>query len=54
MRGNRREAQVARRMNGNMQLWGVRGQGREPLESPRDLGWERFQGLSGDELCQNA
>jgi hypothetical protein len=32
---------------------GARGQGK-PLESPRDLGYERLPGLNGDDLTRNA
>jgi hypothetical protein len=53
MRGDRRESQRARRMNGNMQQCVVGGLGK-PLESHRDLGCERLRGLSGDDLSQNA
>jgi hypothetical protein len=41
-----------RRMNGNMQLCGV--EVGKPLESPSDLGCERFLGLNGSDLSQNA
>ena len=41
--GDRREAQKARRMNGNMQPWGLG----DPLESTRDLEGERLSRLSG-------
>jgi hypothetical protein len=44
---DRREAQRARRMNGNMLgLWGME----EFLESPRHLGCERLPGPSGYDL----
>ena len=49
---DRRETQRARRINGNMQLWGMWG-GREPLESPRTLEYDRFAGPNGDYLSQN-
>ena len=49
---DRREGQRARRMNGTMQLWEVEGQ-REPLESLRDMGYERLKRLNGDGLRQN-
>lgn len=39
-------------MNGNMQLLEV-GVG-EPLQSPRDLGYERLPGLNVGNLSQNA
>ena len=51
MGADRREAQRARRMDGNMQLVGVRVQG-EPLESPRNLGGESLPRIIGDDLSQ--
>jgi hypothetical protein len=50
---NRREAQRARRMNGNLQWSGVGGQG-ESLGSPRDLRWGRFSGVKVDDLSRDA
>ena len=46
--GDRRKAQRANRMNGNMHR-GVGG-GEDPLENSRDLGCERLPGLNGDDL----
>lgn len=46
---NRREDQWARRMNRNMQQYGVGGPG-EPLESPIHQGYERLTGPSGDDF----
>jgi hypothetical protein len=52
----RREAQRAKRMNGNKQP-GVSergGQREDPLESTRHPGGERLSGLIGEDLSQNA
>jgi hypothetical protein len=50
--GDRGEAQRSWRMNGNIQLYGEGGG--KPLESPRDLGYERLSGLNMGNLSQNA
>lgn len=41
--GDNREAQRARRLNRNVQLWLGTG---EPLESPRDLEWGTLPGFN--------
>ena len=43
---HRREAQRARRTNGNLQCWGLGGS----LGIPRDLREERFQGVNMGDL----
>jgi hypothetical protein len=50
--GNRREAQRARRMNGNMQPLGMWGG--DHLESPRVLRCERLPGINGGDLSHDA
>jgi hypothetical protein len=52
MRGDRREAQRARRMNRNIQLPGM-GVGGKPLVIPRDLRWGRLPGRNVGDLSQN-
>ena len=47
--GDRKEAQRYRSLNGNFSGCGGWGQS-EPLESPRDLGYEKLPGLIGDDL----
>jgi hypothetical protein len=48
MRRNKRKAQKAKRMNGNMQLLRLGGGG--ALESLRDLGCKRLPGLNGGDI----
>lgn len=54
-KGDRREAQMARRMNGNTQLQRVEGtELGESLESSKDLVCERCLGFNGNDPSQNA
>ena len=50
---DRREDQRARRMNGNMQQWGVQDWG-GTSEFPRNQGCEQFPGPSGSRISKNA
>ena len=50
--GGRKEAQRAKRMNGNKHLQGV-GDGGDPLESTRDPGVDTLSGLNEGDLSQN-
>jgi hypothetical protein len=51
--GVMREAQKARRINGNMQPWGD-GRWWDPLENTRDTVGKRLSGLNGHGLIQSA
>jgi hypothetical protein len=53
MGGDKRESQRAR-IKENMQQWQWGWGKGEPLEHPRDLGYEYFLELSGDDLSHNA
>lgn len=51
MGGDKKEAQRASRVNGNMQLPGIGvGTGGEPLENTRGLGCERLSGCNAADL----
>jgi hypothetical protein len=52
MKGNRREAQRARRIMEMYSSVGWEGW-RKPLESPKQLGCERLPGPNGDDLSSN-